>query len=52
MKDSDLLQLRIRNSTLQGDNGRLQGELSGLNVVKSLLKEKEDEIKKLNAELI
>jgi hypothetical protein len=30
----------------------LQGELSGLNVVKSLLKEKEDEIKKLNAELI
>ena len=28
------------------------GELSGLNVIKCLLKEKKDEIKKLNAELI
>jgi hypothetical protein len=52
IKDNDLLQLRATNSTLQGENGRLYGELSGLNVVKSLLNEKEDEIKKLNAELI
>jgi len=33
------------------DNGRLAGELTGLNVVKSLLREKEDEIKKLNIKL-
>ena len=33
------------------DSGRLVGELTGLNVVKSLLKEKEDEIKMLNIKL-
>ena len=32
-------------------NGRLVGELTGLHVVKSLLREKEDEIKKLTIEL-
>jgi len=33
------------------DNGRLVGKLTGLNVVKSLLKEKEEEITKLNIKL-
>jgi len=59
IKDVELLHLRTGNLTLQvengqllKENGRLGGELSGLNVIKSLLKEKEVEIKKLNADLI
>jgi len=58
VNDAKLLQLRATNSTLRAengklsrDNGRLVGELTGLNVVKSLLKDKEDEIKILNLKL-
>jgi hypothetical protein len=51
MKENDLLQLRAINSALRGENGKLFGELSGLNLIKSLLKEKEAEINKLNAKL-
>jgi hypothetical protein len=38
-------------SKLKEENGKLQRELSGTNTVKQILKEKEDEIKKLNTEL-
>ena len=46
-KDCELIKLKATNSTLQCGRERLFGELSGLNVVKSLLKEKEDENYKL-----
>ena len=49
--EAEFLQLRAANLTLQGENWRLTGKLSGLNVVRSLLKEKEAEIKKLNLKL-
>ena len=43
IKEKYLLQLMSTNSTILRENGMLVGEMSGLNVVKSMLKEKEDE---------
>jgi hypothetical protein len=49
MKDNDALQIRAIYSTLQDRmEDYREGELLGLNVLKSLLKEKKAEIKKLN----
>jgi hypothetical protein len=50
-KESDFIQLKAANTIIDIELGRMKGEMTGLNVVKSLLKEKEDEIKKLNTEL-
>jgi len=47
-----LLRLQEKLETKDRESTNLQSQIGGLNVVRSLLKEKEDEIKKLNADLL
>jgi hypothetical protein len=50
-KESDLIKLKAANTTIEIELGRMKGEMTGLNVVKSLLKEKEDDNYKLKQEV-
>jgi hypothetical protein len=50
-KESDFIQLKAANTIIDIELGRMKGEMTGLNVVKSLLKEKEDDNYKLKQEV-